>query len=96
MLDAWRVNAERSLFWFAPADLPKAFTLVGNLPQEVLEVSIKRKKATTPSIRLVNKKGTKLSGNKNLTKSQAYTLAFGKAVALMWCQHIKKVTDQDN
>lgn len=80
-----RINTWHNAFG---AESPKPFTLVGNLPLNVLEVGLKRKKATTPSIRLVNKKGTKFSGNKNLTKSQAYTPAFGKAVASMWCQYI--------
>lgn len=66
------------------AESPKPFCLHSSLPLHCLVSGMKRKKLNQEGIKLVSKKGTKFSGNKNLTRSQAYTPAFGMAVAKMW------------
>ena len=66
------------------AESPKPFCLHSSLPLQYLVSGLKRKKLNKEGVKLVTKKGTKFSGNKNLTRSQAYTPAFGMAVATMW------------
>lgn len=83
-------QAQATTTWHSAfgAPSPKPFRLFSNINKPALEAALKRKKQRVEGgIKLVNKKGTKFSGNKNLTKSQAYTPQFGAAVAALWALH---------
>lgn len=67
---------------------PKPFSLMSSIPLDVMTASLKRKKSPVIGIKLVSKKGRKFSGNGNLKESQAYTAAFGRAVADMWATFV--------
>ena len=89
-------GANRIVTWHNAfgAESPKPFTLLSSIPADILAKGLKRRKRSFKGIKLVNKKGTKFSGNRNLTKSQAYTPAFGWAVAAMWQECCRKRHDQ--
>lgn len=81
-------QAEAITTWHSAfgADTAKPFTLFSNISQQALAVGLKRKKPRIqgPKRALVKKKGAKFTGNRNLSKSQAYTPQFGAAVAAFW------------